>query len=115
MDRAATNGGRQDSVWETLLTAIARGRRWQAHIDDGSVATVKEIAERIGCNESYVARVMRLSLMSPAIIRKSSPGIIRRGLFAGADYQLGQKKPPPHLDGTGENPAEMTGQANTAG
>ena len=66
---------------ETLLTAIARGRRWQAHIDDGTVATVKEIAERIGCNESHVARIMRLSLMSPAIIRKIIAGDYPPGLI----------------------------------
>jgi hypothetical protein len=66
-------------VRESLLTAIARGRRW-AHIDDGTAATVKEIAERIGCNESYVARIMRLSLISPAIIRKIIAGDYPPGL-----------------------------------
>ena len=70
----------QDSVREILLTAIARGRRWQSYIDDGTVATVKEIAERIGCNESYVARIMRLSLMSPSIIRKIIAGDYPPGL-----------------------------------
>ena len=65
---------------ETLLTAIARGKRWQARIDDGTIATVKEVAERIGCNESYVARIMRLSLMSPAIIRKIIAGYYPPGL-----------------------------------
>ena len=70
----------QDSVREILLTAIARGRRWQSYIDDGTVATVKEIAELIGCNESYVARIMRLSLMSPSIIRKIIAGDYPPGL-----------------------------------
>jgi ParB-like chromosome segregation protein Spo0J len=70
----------QDSVRKILLTAIARGRRWQSYIDDGTVATVKEIAERIGCNESYVARLMRLSLISPSIIRKIIAGDYPPGL-----------------------------------
>ena len=70
----------QDSVREILLTAIARGRRWQSYIDDGTVATVKEIAEMIGCNESYVARIMRLSLMAPFIIRKIITGDYPPGL-----------------------------------
>ena len=70
----------QDSVREILLTAIARGRRWQSYIDDGTVATVKEIAEMIGCNESYVARLMRLSLISPSIIRKIIAGDYPPGL-----------------------------------
>ena len=80
MDRVDTNGERQDFVRETLLTAIARGKRWQARIDDGTIATVKEVAERIGCNKSYVARIMRLSLMSPAIIRKIIAGYYPPGL-----------------------------------
>lgn len=70
----------QDSVRKILLTAIARGRRWQSYIDDGTVATVKEIAERIACNESYVARIMRLSQMSPSIIRKIIAGDYPPGL-----------------------------------
>jgi len=65
---------------ESLLAAIARGRRWQACIDDGTVATTKEIAERIGCNESYVARLMRLALISPSIIRKIIIGDYPPGL-----------------------------------
>ncbi len=40
----------------------------------------KEIAERIGCNESYVARLMRLSLISPSIIRKIIAGDYPPGL-----------------------------------
>ena len=67
-------GEQQDSVRETLLTAIARGQRWQAHIDEGTVSGIREIAKRIGRNESYVARIMRLSLMAPGIIRSIIAG-----------------------------------------
>lgn len=74
------DGTEADSGREALLTAIARGRRWQSYIDDGTVATVKEIAERIGCNESYVARIMRLSMMSPVILRKIIKGDYPPGL-----------------------------------
>jgi hypothetical protein len=74
------DGTEVDSGREALLTAIARGRRWQAYIDDGTVATVKEIAERIGCNESYVARIMRLSMMSPVILQKIIKGDYPPGL-----------------------------------
>ena len=59
---------------EALLTAIARGQRWQAHIDEGTVSGIREIAKRIGRNESYVARIMRLSLMAPGIIRSIIAG-----------------------------------------
>ena len=51
---------------------------------------------------------------SSADVASHHPEKHRRGLSARDDHQPSQKKPPPHLDGAGENPAEMTEQANTA-
>ena len=51
-----------------LLLAIARGRRWQACVDDGSVGGPREIAEAIGRDVSYVTRIMRLASLSPEVI-----------------------------------------------
>ncbi len=55
---------------EAILRAIARGRRWQQLIDEGTVASAGEIAKRIGRDTSYVSRLIRLATLSPAIIRE---------------------------------------------
>lgn len=74
-------GGAETGIGrEALLTAIARGRRWQSFIDNGTVAGIKDIAQKIGRNESYVARIMRLALLSPTIIRRIIAGDYPPGL-----------------------------------
>ena len=53
---------------ETILAAVARGRRWVQLLDDGSVECIRAIAARIGREPSYVARLIRLSMLAPSII-----------------------------------------------
>lgn len=53
---------------ETILTAVARGRRWVQLLDDGSVESIRAIAAKIGREPSYVARLIRLSLLAASII-----------------------------------------------
>ena len=53
---------------ETILAAVARGRRWVQLLDDGSVESIRAIAARIGREPSYVARLIRLSMLAPSII-----------------------------------------------
>jgi hypothetical protein len=54
---------------EAILQGIARGRRWQQFLDDGSIKSNLELAQRLGKDESYVARLIRLATVSPAIVR----------------------------------------------
>ncbi len=51
-----------------LVKAIARGFRWREMLENGTYATIKEIATGETINESYIARVLRLTLLSPEII-----------------------------------------------
>lgn len=53
---------------ETILTAVARGRRWVQLLDDGSVESIRAIAAKIGREPNYVARLIRLSMLAPSII-----------------------------------------------
>ena len=53
---------------ETILTAVARGRRWVQLLDDGSVESIRSIAAKIGREPSYVARLIRLSMLATSII-----------------------------------------------
>lgn len=64
----------------TLVKAIARAFRWQKMLETGRYATIKEIAKAEKINPSYVSRVLRLTLLAPAIVEailsgQSSPGL----------------------------------------
>ena len=59
---------------QALLLALARGRRWQRLIDDGEVGSAKEIAERIGRDVSYVARIIRMADLAPSIVHSIIAG-----------------------------------------
>ena len=59
---------------QAMLLAIARGRRWQKLIDDNEVGSAKEIAERIGRDVSYVARIIRLGDLAPSIVHSIIAG-----------------------------------------
>lgn len=52
----------------TLVKALARAFRWQRMLDRGVVTTVADIAARERINASYVSRVLRLTLLAPAVV-----------------------------------------------
>jgi len=52
----------------TLVKAIVRAHRWRDMLETGKYSTVRELASAEKINESYVSRVLRLTLLSPAII-----------------------------------------------
>ena len=69
--------GPADHVGNSRLTesnaavkAIARAYSWQKMLDDGTVSSATEIAERLDVNLSYVTRTLRLVNLSPKIIRR---------------------------------------------
>jgi site-specific DNA recombinase len=51
-----------------LLKAVARARRWFAEIASGQVRSFAKVARREGLQKGYVARLMRLAFLSPAIV-----------------------------------------------
>jgi hypothetical protein len=53
----------------SILKAIAQAFYWREMIDSGEVLSVADLARKIKMNESYVARVMRLNLLAPDIIK----------------------------------------------
>ena len=55
---------------ESILLALARGRRWQKLIDDNQFTNIKELADTIGKDPSQIARAIRLTRLSPAIIHR---------------------------------------------
>jgi hypothetical protein len=55
-------------VDNAMIKAIARAFRWREMLEDGTHATIAEIAAAEKINESYVGRVLRLTLLAPEIV-----------------------------------------------
>ena len=52
----------------TLVKALARAFRWKRLLESGEFATIAELAEREGIAFTYMARVLRLTLLAPDIV-----------------------------------------------
>jgi len=52
----------------TLVKALARAHRWKRMLESGRFSTVAELAAAEKMNESYICRVLRLTLLAPDII-----------------------------------------------
>ena len=55
-------------VDNTLVKAIVRAHRWRDMMESGDYATVRDLAKAEAINESYLGRVLRLTLLAPKII-----------------------------------------------
>jgi hypothetical protein len=51
-----------------MVKAIARAFRWREMLENGTHATIAEIAATEKINETYVGRVLRLTLLAPEIV-----------------------------------------------
>jgi hypothetical protein len=51
-----------------MVQAIARAFRWREMPENGTHATIAEIAEAEKINEAYVGRLVRLTLLAPEVI-----------------------------------------------
>ncbi len=52
----------------TLVKAMVRAHRWRDMLESGDYATVRNLAKAEAINESYLGRVLRLTLLAPKII-----------------------------------------------
>ena len=55
-------------VDDAIVNALARSFRWNKLLDGGTYASIEELAAAERINPSYLGRVMRLSLLAPAIV-----------------------------------------------
>ena len=51
-----------------MVKAIARAFRWREMLEIGEYPTVREIANAEKINETYIGRVLRLTLLAPDIV-----------------------------------------------
>ena len=52
-----------------ILTALSRAFHWQRLIDEGIVNSGSDIARREGLHQTTVNELLRLALLSPAVVR----------------------------------------------
>ena len=55
-------------VDNTIVKAIVRAHRWRDMLESGRYATVRDLAKAETINESYLGRVLRLTLLAPKIL-----------------------------------------------
>ena len=55
-------------VDNAMVKAIARAFRWRDMLESGERATIREIAKTEKINETYVGRVLRLTLLAPEVV-----------------------------------------------
>jgi hypothetical protein len=61
---------------DPMVRSIAKARRWQMMLENGEVATIKDLANKEGVDNSLVARTLRLNTLAPDIVE----------LILGGDY-----------------------------
>jgi hypothetical protein len=66
-------GRRVDSA---LVKAIARAHRWKRMMESGTYVSIAELAEAEKINQSYLCRVLRLSLLAPDIVESALNGTL---------------------------------------
>jgi hypothetical protein len=59
---------------DSIAKAFARAYRWKRKLDDGTYATVGDLAKAERINESYVTRILRLNLLAPDIVKAALDG-----------------------------------------
>lgn len=64
----------------TLVKALVRAHRWRNLLESSRYGTVRELAKAEKINESYLCRVLRLTLLSPALTDAILNGTQSEGL-----------------------------------
>lgn len=68
-----------------MIKALVRAHRWRGMLESNLFASVRELAKAEKINESYLCRVLRLTLLSPALTEAILNGHQPEGLdLAGA-------------------------------
>jgi len=67
-------------VDNTLVKAVVRAHRWRNMLESNLFSSVRELAKAEKINESYLCRVLRLTLLSPAITEAILNGFQPDGL-----------------------------------
>ena len=81
-----TSGGQipesrlQSRANASLALTIARAHRWRGLLEQGRYRSLRALAQELGVDNSYVARLLRLSLLAPDIVEAILDGTEPSGL-----------------------------------
>ncbi|MGD0111867.1 MAG: hypothetical protein ABSD48_08370 [Armatimonadota bacterium] len=64
----------------SLALTIARAHRWRELLEEGRFGSIRALALALGVDNSYVARLVRLSLLAPDIVETILDGTEPSGL-----------------------------------
>ncbi len=81
-----------------MIEAIAKGHRWRAQLESGEYASLEDLAKDVGCDRTYVGRMLRLTSLAPDIIEAILRGDEPDGLSL---EKLRKNLPSPRLRQTG--------------
>ncbi|MBF0583622.1 MAG: hypothetical protein HQL80_05220 [Magnetococcales bacterium] len=59
---------------DPLVKALVKAKRWQTMIESGEAGTIRDLAAKEGVESSYLARILRLNILSPAIVERVLTG-----------------------------------------
>jgi hypothetical protein len=65
---------RRSRVDSAMVKAVARARRWRRMLESGDYASITELAAAEKINQSYLCRVLRLTLLAPDIVERILDG-----------------------------------------
>lgn len=65
----------------TLIKAIARAWRWRRMIESEKVPSARQLTEKEKISSSYLARILRLTLLAPDIVESILDGRQPKGLL----------------------------------
>ncbi|NJO55584.1 MAG: hypothetical protein HC834_03620, partial [Rhodospirillales bacterium] len=77
---ASTLGAPRARIDNTMVKALARAHRWRRMLESGEFATVQDLAAAEKINPSYLARILRLTLLAPYIVEAILDGRQPAGL-----------------------------------
>ena len=52
----------------TLIRSLGRAHRWKRLIENGTYGSIKELATAEKVNDTYIGRILRLTLLAPDIV-----------------------------------------------
>ncbi|MGD0114005.1 MAG: hypothetical protein ABSD48_19280 [Armatimonadota bacterium] len=77
---ANSGASTQPSTNASLALTIARAHRWRELLEQGRYRSIRSLAQELGVDNSYVARLLRLSLLAPDIVEAILDGAEPSGL-----------------------------------
>ena len=56
------------------MTTIAKAHRWQEQLESGEYPSLEDLAQAVGCDRTYVGRMLHLTSLVPDIIEATLRG-----------------------------------------